>query len=55
MVLHGWKNTIKNGDKKQSIIILYGQSLISREENNVINMNLNHSNKYCLYYLKAKI
>ena len=35
-------------------MILYEQGLIFENKNNIISINLNHSDKFCLYYLESK-
>ena len=44
----------KYRDNKQFITILYGQSLILTVKKNIISINLNYHNNYCLCSLKAK-
>ena len=44
----------RKGDYKQFIVILYEESFIFECKNNIININLNQTNNYCLYYLKIK-
>ena len=44
----------KNGDNKQFIVILYEQSIIFEARNIIININVNCSNKGCLYFLENK-
>ena len=47
------KNSIKNRDNKQFLEVLYKKSYFENKDN-IISINLNQSNIYCLYSLKTK-